>query len=181
MKPSNNRGLVPGRVAAERGVPDNLVIEFRETNTSFIDNIVRPWSIMASHYGFVARNPDDIKNVLSTVYVYQLGKTFAGAPNVHRKVWAYHNCVPTRINPVQLTYDVDSQNELTSTQWSYTHYTLEQLPDLPMQLVLDQIMGGGVMKLLDRVTKGKSSDLIGKVTRPIDSVKNAGKVLKNLF
>lgn len=181
VKPENNRGMIPGRVATERGAPDNLVIEFRETNTSFIDNIVRPWLIMGSHYGFVARPDDDIKNVMSTVYIYQLGKTFSGSPNVHRKVWAYHNCVPIRINPTQLTYDIDSQNEITSTQWSYTHYTVEQLPDLPMQLVLDQIMGGGVMKLLDKVTKGKSSDLIGKVTKPIDSVKNAGKVLKNLF
>jgi lipoprotein signal peptidase len=50
-----------------------------------------------------------------------------------------------------------------------------------MNMVMDQILGGGVMNVIDRVTKGKSGKLINKVTKPIDSVKNAGKVLKNLF
>jgi hypothetical protein len=181
VMPENNRGLIPGRVSTGRNPPENLTLEFRETNTSFVDNIVRPWSIMASHYGFVARDPGDIKNIMSTVHVYQFGKTMSGTPNVFRKHWTYYNCVPIRLDPAQLTYDHDTQNTIMQTQWSYTHHALEQLPDLPMQLVLDQIMGGGVMGLLDKVTKGKSSDIIGKVTKPIDSVKNAGKVLKNLF
>lgn len=182
VKVDNNRGLIPGRVASERSPFDELILEFRETNTSFIDNIVRPWIILGSHYGFVARGDNDIKNVMSKVHVYQLGKTSSNTPNVHRKHWTFHNCVPTQImSNEQLTYDHDTQNEVRQTKWSYTHYTLEQLPDLPMNMVMDQILGGGVMNVIDRVTKGKAGKLINKVTKPIDSVKNAGKVLKNLF
>jgi len=181
VKPNNNRGLIPGRVAGERDTPQDLILEFRETNTSFVDNIVRPWIIMGSHYGFVARDINDIKNVQTNVHVYQLGKTQSNVPNVHRKHWTYYNCVPTRINQAQLTYDYDTANTINQTIWSYTHHAVEQLPDLPMSMVMDQIMGGGVMNLLDKVTKGKSSKVINKVTKPIDSVKNAGKVLKNLF
>ena len=181
LKTNNHRGMIPGRIAGERIDPQTLVMEFRETNTSFLDNVVRPWIILGSHYGFVARNPNDVKNVQSVVHILQMGKTTSDTPNVHRKKWSYYNCVPTRMNPTQLTYDMDTQNEIVSTQWSYTHHAVEQLPDLPMQLVLDQVLGGAAMGLLDKTFDGKIKRAIGKVTKPIDSVKNAGKVLKNLF
>ena len=73
----------------------------------------------------------------------------ADTPNVHRKVFSFYNCVPTGIRPTELTYDMDTQNEINTSTWAYTHYALEQLPDLPMQLVIDQIMGGGLMNVLD--------------------------------
>jgi len=181
VKPNNNRGLIPGRVAGERSLPQDLILEFRETNTSFVDNIVRPWIIMGSHYGFVARDPGDIKNVQANVHVYQLGKTMTGIPNVHRKHWTYYNCVPTRINQAQLTYDYDTVNTVNQTTWSYTHHSVEQLPALPMSLVMDQIIGGGVMNILDKNIDNKVVKGMKKLGKTIDSVKNAGKVLKNLF
>ena len=112
----------------------------------------------------------------------RLGKTLAETPNVHRKVFSFYNCVPTAAQTgIELTYDVDATMEMQDTIWSYTHYAIEQLPDLPLQFVLDQIMGGGLMNVLNKATGGKLKRAVGKVTEPIDSVKNAGKVLKNLF
>ena len=181
VTPKNHRGLIPGVVADTRQAFNPLTLQFRETNTSFIDNILRPWIILGSHYGLVARDRNDVKNVKSTVHVYQLGKTMADTPNVHRKVFSFYNCLPTDIRQTELTYDMDTQNEINSSQWVYTHYAVEQLPDLPMELVIDQIMGGGLMNVIDKAFDGKVGRAIGKVTRPIDSVKNAGKVLKNLF
>lgn len=180
--PPNNRGLIPGLVAENRAEFSPLRLQFRETNTSFVDNIIRPWVILGSHYGLVARKPNDIKNVKTIVHVYQLGKTMADTPNVHRKKWSFYNCVPTSAQTAaELTYDMDTRMDMHDTMWAYTHYALEQLPDLPMQLVIDQIMGGGLMNVIDKAFGGKVGRAIKKVTEPLDSVKNTGKVLKNLF
>lgn len=178
----NRRGLLPGIVGDEREPFEQLRLQFRESNTSFLDNIIRPWVMLASQFGLVARPANDIKNIKSVVHVYQLGKTLANTPNVHRKVWSYYNCLPTGIvDNAELTYDMDTQNEFRTTTWSYTHYSLEQLPDLPLQLVLDQIMGGGLMNVLDKAFGGKVKRGVKKFTEPIDSVKNAGKVIGNIF
>jgi len=178
----NRRGLLPGVIGGERAPFEPLRIQFRETNTSFLDTIIRPWVMLTSQFGLVARQPNDIKNMKSTVHVYQLGKTLADTPNVHRKVWSYYNCTPTAITDnAELTYDMDTQNEFRTTTWAYTHYSLEQLPDLPMQLVLDQIMGGALMNVLDKAFGGKIKRGVKKITEPIDSVKNAGKVIGNIF
>jgi len=180
ISPKNHRGLIPGLIAGTRADFVPLRIQFRETNTSFVDNIVRPWVILGSHYGFVARGPDDVKNIKSTIHVYQLGKTLAQTSNVHRKVFSFYNCVPTTVSSAELTYDVDTQMDMFDTSWAYTHYATEQLPDLPLQLVIDQIMGGGLMGVINKVTKGKVGRAIKKITSPIDSIKKAGKVLKGL-
>lgn len=178
----NARGLLPGIVGGDRTPLDALRIQFRESNTSFLDNIIRPWVMMTSQFGLVARPISDIKNMKTTVHIYQLGKTLADTPNVHRKVWSYYNCTPTAITDnAELTYDMDTQNEFRTTTWAYTHYSLEQLPDLPLQLVLDQIMGGALMNVIDKAFGGKVKSAVKKYTEPIDSVKNAGKVIGNIF
>lgn len=155
ISPKNHRGLIPGLIADTRTDFQPLRLQFRETNTSFVDNMVRPWTILGSHYGFVARDLDDVKNIKSTIHVYQLGKTLADTSNVHRKVFSFYNCVPTTISSAELTYDVDTQMDIYDTTWAYTHYATEQLPDLPIQLIIDQILGGGLMGVINKVTKGK--------------------------
>ena len=50
-----------------------------------------------------------------------------------------------------------------------------------MSLVMDQIIGGGVMNILDKNIDNKVVKGMKKLGKTIDSVKNAGKVLKNLF
>jgi hypothetical protein len=54
------RGFIPGIMAQSRlGYANNqLRLSFLETNTSIVDNIFRPWTMLASHYGFVARQGD---------------------------------------------------------------------------------------------------------------------------
>ena len=44
------RGFIPGVVATGRSPFTDLTIQFRETNTSFVDFVVRPWTILSEHF-----------------------------------------------------------------------------------------------------------------------------------
>lgn len=126
----NNRGFVPGLVAGARNEFNPLSVEFRETNSSFVDTIIRPWVTLASHYGFVARPKDDPKNIKCDVTVYQLGiDGHAHGPYI-RKETTFHNCVPFQIAQQQYTYDQDAGAvPPIDVQWVYTNYSIRTSKD----------------------------------------------------
>lgn len=118
------RGFIGGVVSGGRGAFQPLTIEFRETTTSFVDVVLRPWVVLASHYGLVSRPPGDPKNVKTQIDIYQLavqnGKQFAP---IIRKHFTYYNCVPTNIAQQGATYAVDGgPMDPIDTQWVYSHY-----------------------------------------------------------
>lgn len=127
----NNRGFIPGLVAGARGEFNPLSIEFRETNASFVDTVIRPWVTLASHYGFVARGMNDPKNIKTNITVTQLGiNGHQNGPYI-RKQMVFHNCVPFQIAQQQYTYDTDAgaMNPI-DVQWQYTHYSIDVSGDV---------------------------------------------------
>lgn len=129
----NSAGFVPGLIARPRQPFQQLNIEFRETNTSFIDTVLRPWVVAASHVGLVTRSPSDTSplniNVKADITVTQLGLFKRDKWPVIRKQFRFYNCVPVTINRQQMTYDTDagSMNPI-DTQWYYTHYGMKVDP-----------------------------------------------------
>ena len=125
----NNRGFIPGTVLKDRKAfsENNLTIGMRETNTSFIDFVLRPWVIMASHYGYVARNPLDITEVLknpkTNITVVQYTRSSAGISQIPRKTWRFYNCVPVDIADRDYVQDTGQDEVKTfSTIWVYDRY-----------------------------------------------------------
>lgn len=75
---NNTRGFLPGIISDGRSNSQTLNIDFMETNTSFIDFVIRPWVIAGEHFGFFAREGDvgnnrDFRNVKATIQVYEFG------------------------------------------------------------------------------------------------------------
>ena len=127
---NNNMGFIPGKVGGNRQPLQPLTIEFRETNRSFPDTVLRPWIILASHMGLVARPDNDYRNIKCNITLIQLAKTYQYIPHLERKIFRFYNCVPTRLSSHELTHQ-DGQNlQLYSSDWAYTHYTVESLPDM---------------------------------------------------
>lgn len=126
----NNRGFVPGLVAGNRNEFNPLSVEFRETQASFVDTVIRPWVTLASHYGFIARAKDDPKNIKTDITVYQLGMTGHESGPYIRKQTIFHNCVPFQIAQQQYTYDMDG-GAMTpiDVQWAYTNYSISTAGD----------------------------------------------------
>lgn len=184
---NNNMGFIPGKVGGNRQPLQPLTIEFRETNRSFPDTVLRPWIILASHMGLVARPVNDPRNVKCNITIIQLAKTYQYMPHLERKIFRFYNCVPTRLASHELTHQ-DGQNlQLYSSDWAYTHYTVESLPQMDVQAYMGKegfkkYVKDMATKLLSRtkifkkITKG-----LAKVERFVDKAnkikKKVGKVL----
>jgi len=139
----NNRGFLAGLVGGDRRPYNNqLNLEFRETNTSFVDFVIKPWMFLSAHYGLVARSSQEsYKNVKSTIYIIEFGKTMQGISMVPRKTWKFYNCVPTTVDAYQLQYS-EERMVTYSNGWNFTNYTLENNLDTGVPQILANLSFG---------------------------------------
>mgnify|MGYP003111150267 CR=1 FL=1 len=124
----NNRGFIPGSVLKNRNNFGNFSLSLRETNTSFVDFVMRPWVIMASHYGLVARNPNDqsevLKNPKTNLTVVQYTRSKEGLSQIPRKTWRFYNCVPTSISSRDYKNDESEGVKNFTTTWTFDKYEI---------------------------------------------------------
>lgn len=122
----NNRGFIPGSVLKNRENFGKFNLSLRETNTSFIDFVIRPWVIMASHYGLVARNPNNpaevLKNPKTNLTVVQYTRSKEGLSQIPRKTWRFYNCVPVSISNRDYGYQESEGVKNFNTQWTFDNY-----------------------------------------------------------
>jgi hypothetical protein len=148
----NNRGFLPGTLGGPRvNVSNDMQIEFRETNTSFIDFVLRPWVILGSHFGFSARPGDvngkkDPLNVKCNMTLLQYTRTYNGISMIPRKAFTFYNCVPYRINTQTLEYTEERQ-QIYSTNWTYSNYTIENNLYLPIGDLVNRISNGEIPRV----------------------------------
>ena len=126
----NNMGFIPGKIGKNRMGAQALTLQWRETNRSFPDLVLRPWLMLASHMGLVARPPGDGRNIKTNISIVQLAKTYQHIPLVERKIWRFYNCVPTSIDSKEITHEEGGNfsGQIYTTSWAYTHYSIESLP-----------------------------------------------------
>lgn len=140
----NNRGFLPGILSSGRNAQNTLNINFLETNTSFIDFVIRPWVIAGEHFGFVARENDtptrrDIRNVKSTVYIMEYTRSFQNISMIPKKVWTFFNCAPISVNTHTLTYNEPNTPLVIGTNWTYTNYAVANSLYLPLPDIITTI------------------------------------------
>lgn len=144
IQPGQN-GFLPVYNMQGRRSPLELTIQFRETNFSFGDFIIRPWIIMASHYGLVARDTQDrdqlAKNIKTNVHISLFAKGSPrkvyndqsqidpeGEPDapkvIMRKKFSFYNCVPTRMGTQDHSYEPTAEMYMHTVQFAYSHYTV---------------------------------------------------------
>ncbi len=149
------RGFIPGVVSNGRQPFGDLTIQFRETNTSFVDFVVRPWTILSEHFGMVARPPGDLRNVSTTIKVLQFTRTYQEISQIPRKIWTFYNCMPTSVNPKNLTYDQESM-EIEDTTWAFSNYAVENNLYLPLPDIINKINKNGFKSLIPRISPFQS-------------------------
>lgn len=179
---NNNMGFLPGKVGGNRAPQGELQIQFRETNRSFPDLVLRPWILLAGHLGLVARPATDLRDIKTNIRIVQLAKTYQYIPLIERKIWHFYNCVPISIDGKELTYDA---NEITlyNVKWSYTHYGIESLPNEDMSAYMNR---EGFKKFVkDMVNKLLSKNkfynkLRGKLKKVERFVDKANKIKKKV-
>jgi len=147
----NNRGFIPGLASGARtSYSDGLQIGFYESNTSFVDMVLRPWVMLASHYGFITRK-DPKYRIKCNITMLFYSKTFQNVSMIPRKVFRFYNCVPTKIAVQNFNYAEKAETTSNSVNFAFTNYTVENNLYLPLPQIISS-------------AKIKPSSLIPKIT-----------------
>jgi hypothetical protein len=109
-------------VASNRMAYKDLSITFRETNSSFVDFILRPWLVTVGYFGLIARNDKDPKKVKCTsLDVSFIGRTGPDTSSIQRKIIRFFNVVPKNINSYRSSYTGLGMQEFT-VDFAYDYY-----------------------------------------------------------
>lgn len=158
----NNRGFIPGLVGGHRADFNPVTTQVIESNRSFTHSIIRPWQTLAAHYGLVAREPGDIKNIKTNLQVIQLGKTIHGSSLVNRKIIRFYDAVPVSYTPQNMPYNATDLVTF-DIQWAYNRYDIETLPDTDVDIILKEASRYPFARFMDKVTDGKLGKFLKKV------------------
>lgn len=123
-------------IATGRGSNNNIQIGFRETNLSFADIFLKPWSIITSYKGLINDDGRISSNsgaaywggsIKSNIHIYQLatngGVGDACIESVIRKEYHFYDAVPTNINSDDLKSEAGSPN-MRQVDFTFNYYTI---------------------------------------------------------
>jgi|LauGreDrversion4_2_1035121.scaffolds.fasta_scaffold96631_3 hypothetical protein len=132
----NASGLLFPNISKNRSALAELDISFIETNSSFVDNVIRPWNIIVSHLGLVGRpSVDDIKGTIQVIFYAKPQITesdyikqgqqiidIKDKPLIRRKVFTFFDVAPTLISSQEYTQAGDALL-VRPTKFTYSSYT----------------------------------------------------------
>ena len=119
----SNRGFINSPIINGRSNFEPLGTGFLETNKSFVDGILRPWSIVVAHEGLIARPRE--RSIKSDIFIYQLAKNGECSPNIIRKAYIFKDCVPITIPNEDLTYANDGDYPKMQVDFVYSSYYID--------------------------------------------------------
>jgi hypothetical protein len=126
----NNGGLLAGVYGSNRAQQNTIKTTFLETETSFIDFVLRPWVILTSQFGLLARgNAVSIKTDLTVItYTKIPKKDTTNAPGVEvRKVYKFYDCAPVALGDggyAKHDWGKNSNLPVATVDWVYNYYTV---------------------------------------------------------
>ena len=143
---SNASGLLFPNISKNRSALAELDISFIETNSSFVDNVIRPWNIIVSHLGLIGRSStDSIKGKIQVIFYAKpqikeedyikttnvnISKNsvitqitgIKDKPLVRRKVFTFFDVAPTLVSSQEYTQAGDALL-VRPTKFTYSSYT----------------------------------------------------------
>ena len=129
---AGNEGLDYGgfqapATASSRQKYGTLNVTFLETNASFLDLIIRPWTILVGYNGLVARDSASPKAVKCRFAdVVMLAKSGAKKPMVIRKLYRFYNLAPISIESEEYSYAQDGL-KYSNVSFVYDGYLVQDM------------------------------------------------------
>lgn len=116
--------LLSGPILTGRSNTSNIDIMFLETNQSFVDYVIRPWVVAASHYGLTAKDTGSTQNFKTTITVNFLNKILVdGFESKIRKTFTFQKAVPVSVEGGTFSYGGNKANVRSiKTSWIYSTY-----------------------------------------------------------
>lgn len=129
-------GFMPPAVASNREKYKKLSVTFLETNASFLDLVLRPWTILVGYNGLVARTPSSPKAVKCRYAdMVLLAKTGPGNRPKIRKIVRFYNLAPVSIEGEEYSYMADGM-KYSNVSFVYDSYFILDA-DTPNLINLD--------------------------------------------
>lgn len=118
----SNRGFINAPIINGRSNFEPLEVGFLETNRSFVDGFLRPWSIIVAHKGLIAtRQEQDIK---ATIVVHQLARIGTDQNSKIRKSFIFNDCAPVNISGETIDYSSSSDFPKLQAKFVYSQYSI---------------------------------------------------------
>ena len=121
----SGNGFLKTPIFTDRSVFQPLATSFFETSTSFVDLILRPWTMVVARKGLVARSQSE--SIKATITVYQMdladGNDGMARPQRIRKIWKFYKCVPSSISSDEVAHDQNGIN-LRQASFIYSDYDI---------------------------------------------------------
>lgn len=149
-----SRGFYGPAVSGKRMPLEPLELSFLETNLSFVDGIIRPWVLLTSHKGLVAR--PDKESIKTNIHIFQYARTTSYLSQVPRKIWSFYDCAPINVEGAQYDYIKESVEIKSSVRFIYNWYQVSNTTYIPFPDIIDQFTSGNIGESLKSITIGKS-------------------------
>lgn len=167
---SNLGGMITGYASSGRETHKPLTIGFKDTNTSFIDFVIRPWILGVARYGLIASNNEE-ERMTTTINIVEYARAVNGKESVACKQWIFFDAAPISIDDDTLKYTDDATWPIKKTKWIYSNYVLinyhgrneEMVYQLPKgKSYFERFIPGSVTSTLDSVLggDGATSDIL---------------------
>lgn len=167
----DSRGFYAPAVGGRRLPMEPLVLSFLETNLSFVDGILRPWSILAGHKGLVARTPEE--DIKTNIHIFQYAKTASFLSQVPRKIWSFYDCVPINIGGGSYNYTKENVEIKSNVQFAYNWYQMANTTYIPIPDLIDKLTSGQLFDdVLGTITVGSSIKKVAK--NPVGAIAGIG-------
>jgi hypothetical protein len=116
-------GFIRSRVGQGRQDFDLLSLTFFENNVSFVDNVLRPWTIITGHLGMIAR--EGKLKYRSNITLYRLGLSQRGTPPHIIQRFDFFEVCPVNVYSAQLNYSPTSMVPTRQVDLVYQWYTTD--------------------------------------------------------
>lgn len=140
----NSRGFLPTPVITQRQRFASLNIEFLETNVSFVDFLLRPWAVLGSHFGSVARKATPITTDVMVINLARAGVNLSINPSsgreekggsdtgdlvnnrgfIPRKIWFFQGAQPINVDSQRHSYSSDADVDRRTVEWLFKRYQI---------------------------------------------------------
>ena len=122
-------GLIKTVVGNSRNDFNKLDMVFLDTNTSFVENVIRPWAIVTSHLGMIAYPPNDPSNYRTNITLYKLGISAPDIPPFIRQKVGYYGVCPIDISSEEYNYAIVNAPHTRQCSFTYHYYNIDSSGD----------------------------------------------------
>ena len=125
----NNAGFKKGVITDGRTgfASTQLGIDFRETNASFADLVIKPWTFLTARYGGLP-----FYNHKTDIIIMEFSKTYQHVTQTPSKIWMFKGARPTSVSDMHYNYNPDNKELVRTTQWAFDDYQLSNNINVPI-------------------------------------------------